>query len=55
MAESGPGDDGDHESRAAITDSSPDSQPSSLHMKEGSFKKTVTSHPLAETFQCVNG
>ena len=56
MAESSRGDDDDYEGSAAITDSSPNSQTSSLHMNEGSFEKTtITSHPLAEIFQCING
>ena len=55
MAESSPGDNGDYEGPTAITDGSSDSQPSSLHMSDGSFEKTITSHPLAEIFQCVKG
>ena len=56
MAESSPGNDDDYEGSAEITDSSPNSQPSSLHINDGSFEKTtITSHPLAEIFRCVNG
>ena len=51
MAESNPGDNGDYGGQATKKDSSPSSQPSSLHiMRDGSFEKTVTSHLLAETF-----
>ena len=55
MAETSPGDNDDYEGPATNTDSSPDSQPSSLHTNDGSFEKTITSHPLAEMFQCVKG
>ena len=49
MAERSPGDNDDHEDPGAITDSSPDSRSSSLHVKDNSFKK-------AEMFQyVVNG
>ena len=55
MAETSPGHYDDYEILAAITDYSPDSQPSSLHMSDSPFEKTTTSHSSAEMFQCVKG
>ena len=54
MAETSPGGDRDHDGQAAVSESSSNSQPSNSHTKN-SFGKNVTSHPLVEVFECVNG
>ena len=55
MAESSPGDHGDHGGSTAVTDSgSSNNQPSSLPMTENHFGGNI-SHPLAETYQFING
>ena len=55
MAETSPGGGGDYDSQAAVSDSSSNSQPSSLYTKKNFFGRNVTSHPLVDMFECVDG